>query len=178
MDWSTSLVVVCLFLVGLVWYSQQKFQHKMLCRFVMPHNVEIEKWVPIFSRYVVLKTKRGTERYVIDARYIVMRLYEGGVNKLFPVMVPTLEYNWTSENPIDRTTGEPSSWKTPDIAGAAWQGSQFAAFTKAIAAQVAKKGLAGMLPYILIAGVVILAAIFLYSQIQGLSGEIQSLKVR
>jgi hypothetical protein len=168
-------MVVCLFLVALVWFSQKKFENKMLCRFVLPHNVEIEKWVPIHSRYVVLKTKRGVERYVIDARYIVMRLYQGGVNKIFPVMVPTLEYNWTSENPIDRSTGEPSSWRTPDIAGAAWQGSQFSAFTKAISAQVAKKGLAGMLPYIIIAGVVILVGIFLYSQISGLSAQVDAL---
>ena len=138
-DLQMILLAMLAVLIGGVLWSQSKFKNKMLCYFIRPNRQRIKKWVPIHSKHVRFdRGKYGTELYIIDPNCIALEWYDGGINKLFPVLVPTLEFKWDTPNPQDPTTFE-STWHTPEARDAAWEEHEHVAFARATAQQAGKK---------------------------------------
>lgn len=156
-NWGLSLFVIAAFVL-FIWYrAQTRFRDKMLCQFIRPNKQRIEKWVPLDSKYVVFDRGRyGTGRYRCDPECITMLWYARGINILFPTLVPTLEFKWDTENPLDPRTFQ-STWLTPEARHAGWEEHQHVAFARASAAQagVKKSILEKFLPLITIGGILI-----------------------
>ena len=138
-NWVISILVIVVFFVVMFYQSQQKFKNKMLCTFVRPNKQKIEQWVPLDSRYVVFDRGRyGIGRYTVNPHHIIMEWYNRGLNKFFPVLIPTLEFRWNSPNPVDQTTGE-VTWLTPEAQHAGWEEHQHVAFAKGTQVATGKK---------------------------------------
>lgn len=135
-----SIIIIMAF-VGVFFYvSQQKFKDKILCTFIRPNRQKIEKWVPLQEKHVVFDRGRyGVEQYRVDPECITMMWFTRGFNKFFPVLIPTLDFKWDTENPLDPKTFT-NTWRTPEALHAAWQSHQHVSFAKGTAAAVGKKG--------------------------------------
>lgn len=137
-DISLIAVLVLGGIVVLLIYSQTKFKNKMLCYFIRPNKTRIKKWVPLYSKYVVFdRGRHGISHYDIDPNCIALEWFDSGINKLSPVLIPTLEFKWDTPNPLNPTTFQ-STWHTPEARHAAWEEHQHVAFAKA-ASPVIKK---------------------------------------
>ena len=134
MDSSLMLAIVMGGFIAMIYYNQQKYKNKMLCFFRRPNNLLIKKWVTIDSRWVIFEK----ERYIIDPNCIAMHWFDEGLSKLWPVLVPTLEFRWDTPYPIDPKTFT-VTWQTPGAVDASFQSSQHVAFSKGAASQSGKK---------------------------------------
>jgi len=170
-NWSISIAVVAVFVLLIFYMSQQKLKNKMLCTFIRPNRQKIEKWVPLQSKYVVFDRGRyGIGHYECDPMCITMLWYDRGFNKLFPMLIPTLEFKWDTPNPLNPATFE-STWHSPEARQAAWEEHQHTAFARAAAAQAGKKGLfGGMGSWLLPVIAIILIAAVLFIVYKGLGG--------
>jgi len=131
------LITAAVFVVSVVW-NQQKFKNQMHCTFIRPNRQKIEKWVPVYSNYVVFDRGRyGIGRYMVDPSRIIMQWYDRGLSKMFPVLIPTLEYKWDSMYPLDPSTFT-TTWQSPELVQANFQSNQQVAFAKG--AQVQASG--------------------------------------
>lgn len=136
---SVSLVIILAFLFFIFYYSQTKFKNKMLCTFIRPNRTKIEKWVPLYSKYVIFdRGKYGIGHYDCNPNCIILMWYARGFNRFFPILVPTLEFKWDTQNPLNPKTFE-STWASPEQRNAAWEEHQHIAFAKAAAAQAGRK---------------------------------------
>lgn len=166
--WAMTVVVVVAFIFAAFYYSQTKFKNKMLCYFIRPNRVRIKKWVPLYSKYVVFdRGKYGKGHYICDPDCITLEEYTGGVNKFFPVWIPTLEFKWDTPNPQNPKTFE-STWHTPEARHASWEEHQHIAFSKGIGMQIGKKS--RFPEWFLPAITIVLILAVLYLTMQGLSG--------
>ena len=119
-----------MFIVAIV-AGQQKFKNKMLCTFRRPNKQKIERWVPLYSKYIIFdRGKYGTGRYSCNPKCITLEWYDRGINKLFPVLIPTLDFVWWSEEPLNPETFE-IDHRSPEASHAALQEDNFLSFTKA-----------------------------------------------
>jgi hypothetical protein len=176
-DYTTSIIIVLLFLLGIFWYSQTKFKNKMLCYFLRPNKQRVKKWVPLYSRHVVFdRGKYGIQQYRVNPKCIVLEWWTGGINKFFPTLVPTLDFRWDSPNPIDPETSV-SSWHTPEVEAAGYQGHGYTAFARAAMQQAGgKRDKLQWLITIAILGAIIIVAIVGFQYMGSLNeqlGQIQ-----
>lgn len=135
------LFVFVLFFAFAIIQSQTRFRDKMLCTFRRPNKVKIEKWVPMSyaGKYVTFDRGRyGIGQYYVNPKMISLQWYDRGINKLFPILVPTLDFRYNNDQPIDPETGL-NSWLTPEAQYATYQEHQHIAYAKGTAAQVGKK---------------------------------------
>lgn len=138
-DMSLMMVLVLGGLLIMFVYNQTKFKNKMLCSFIRPNKQRIEKWVPLHSKYVVFdRGKYGIGHYDVDPDCITLMWYDRGINRLFPSLIPYLEFKWDTPNPLNPNTFQ-STWHTPEARHAAWEEHQHIAFAKA-ASPAIKKG--------------------------------------
>jgi hypothetical protein len=173
-EYSNSIIIILLFLLAIFWYSQTKFKGKMLCYFLRPNKQRIKKWVPLYSRHIEFdRGKYGIERYRVIPKCIVLEWWTGGVNKLFPTLVPTLDFRWDTPNPKDPETGETYTWHTPEVEAAGYRGHGYVAFTRAAAQQAGAKRnkLSEMIPLIVL-GVLIIACYIGYQYLGSLSDQL------
>jgi len=172
--YANSIIIVLVFALGMFWYSQTKFKNKMLCYFLRPNKQRIKKWVPLYSRHVVFdRGKYGIQQYRVNPKCIVLEWWSGGVNKLFPTLVPTLDFRWDNPNPIDPETSQ-SSWHTPEVEAAGYQGHGYTAFARA-AMQQAGSGKRDKLMGILmlaILGALIIVAFVGYNYLGSLNEQL------
>lgn len=120
-------------------YSMQRFKNQMLCTFIRPNKQKIEKWVPLYSTYIIFdRGKYGIGQYNVDPNCITMMWYDRGIHKLFPTLVPTLEFKWDTPNPLNPNSFQ-STWSSPEVIRAAWQGHDYQKFAQGAAAQAGKK---------------------------------------
>jgi len=127
---TTMTLIVGVILV--VWViTQQKFKGKMLCYFIRPNRVRIKKFVPLTNKHVRFEKSKYVPAglYRCDPNCITMEWFSGGLNKIFPVFIPTLEFKWDTPNPLDPKTFE-STWHTPEARDAAWEEHQHVAFAR------------------------------------------------
>jgi hypothetical protein len=170
--YSNSIIIVLAFVLVIFLYSQLKFQNKMLCYFLRPNKQRIRKFVPLFSRHVVFdRGKYGVERYRVDPQCIVLEKYTGGVNKLFPTYVPTLDFEWWNPNPRDPTTGK-IQWHTPEVEAAGYNSQSYVGIARAMAQQSGGKRnkTQELLPLITL-GLLVIVAVILYSSIGNVSEQ-------
>ena len=141
MNTVSSSVIIIVFLFGIALYlSQQKLRNKMLCTFVRSNKTKIEAWVPIDSTQVVWdKGRSGYARYYINPDDIIMQWYARGINRFFPVLIPTLEFRWNSPFTVNQMTGE-TTWLTPEALNASWEEHQHKAYAQATQQATGKKG--------------------------------------
>jgi len=171
-QYAPSLVIVLLFILGIFLYSQLKFQNKMLCYFLRPNKQRIRKFVPLFSKHVIFdRGKYGIERYRVEPGCIILEKYTGGVNKLFPTYVPTLDFEWWNPNPRDPSTGI-IQWHTPEVEAAGYQSQSYVGLARAIAQQGGgrRNKLMELLPIITI-GLLVIVALVLYMSIGNISSQ-------
>ena len=129
-------------------HSQRKFRTKLLCIFHTQDGMTIRKWLPMDARHV--KFRRGSKgdvgRYIVNPKYFSNTLWDTGINMLFPILVPTIEFYWFNPNPVDQRAVQrydpekdrilPAiGWHTPEVRNAAWQEHQYRAFAEATVAQ-------------------------------------------
>jgi len=156
------------FISSMLYISQQKFKNKMLCTFIRANRQKIEQWVPLFSKHVVFDGgKHGKEHYNIDPKCIVLMWYARGINKLWPVLIPTLEFKWDTPNPLDPKTFE-STWHSPEARQASWEEHEHISFARAtaIAAGKASRIPAWLFPLV----VIVLLLVILYITQTAISG--------
>lgn len=171
-QYAPSIIIVLLFTLGIFLYSQLKFQNKMLCYFLRPNKQRIKKFVPLYSRHVVFdRGKYGIERYRVEPGCIILERYTGGVNKLFPTYIPTLDFEWWNPNPRDPSTGK-IQWHTPEVEAAGYNSQAYVGLARAMAAQGGGKRnkLLEMLPLITL-GLLVLLGLILYTSIGGVSEQ-------
>jgi hypothetical protein len=174
LDTNTMLMVtMAVFIVAIV-YNQQKFKNMMLCTFIRSNRTKIEKWVPMDAKAVLFKDKYGTGRYTVVPERVVMQWYDRGLNKMFPIFIPTLEFKWDSEYPIDPNTFT-NTWRSPELVNAAWQEHSQMAFSKGAAAQggAKKKYPEWLFPMITIGAVLVIG--YLVWQMSGQVSMLQRL---
>jgi hypothetical protein len=135
MNWGVSLFIIAIFIVFVFFISQTKFKNKMLCRFRRPNHQLIERWVPLYVKYVVFDNgKYGVGQYFVDPRCIQMQWYDRGFNKLFPSLTPTMDFRYDTPYPLNPETFE-TTWQTPEVVRAAWQEHNAQEFAKGAASQ-------------------------------------------
>lgn len=165
---AVSALVVIGFLIAIFYQSQQKFKNKLLCSFIRPNRQRIEAWVPLYSKYVVFdRGKYGIGHYEVDPNCITMMWFTRGLNKFFPVLIPTLEFKWDTPNPLDPKTFE-STWHTPEARQAGWEEHQHIAFAKSTAIAAGRRS--RFPEWLFPAVVIILLLAALYLSQSGMSG--------
>lgn len=172
-----SIIVVLLFTLAIFVYAQSKFKNKMLCYFLRPNKQRIKKFVPIYSNYVVFDRGRyGIGRYNVDPNCIVHEWYTQGVNKFFPVLIPTLDFEWWSPNPRDPSTGQ-ITWRTPEVEAAAYNGQSYVGMARAMAQQSGTKRnkIAELLPLVIL-GVLIIGGFLIYQYLGSLNEQLGALQ--
>ena len=74
MNWGVSLFVIAVFILFVWSLSQTRFKNKMLCRFRRPNHMLIERWVPLYVKYVVFdEGKYGIGQYVVIGILVLAR---------------------------------------------------------------------------------------------------------
>lgn len=135
MNWGTSLFIIAIFILFVWSLSQARFKNKMLCRFRRPNHQLIEKWVPMYVKYVVFDSgKYGVGQYTVDPRCIQNMWYDRGINKFFPALIPTLDFRYDTPYPLNPESFE-TTWQTPEVVRAAWQEHNAQEFAKGAASQ-------------------------------------------
>lgn len=170
MDTQMMLVFVLGMALFLVFYNQQKFKNKMLCFFRQPNGLLIKKFVPINAQWVVF----NNQRYLVDPNCIALHWYDEGLNKLQPILIPTMEFRWDTIyplNPRDFTV----TWQSPTAVQAVFQSNQQTAFSKGAASQSGgkKRFPEWFFPAITI-GAVLIVGYLVYSM-QGQIGYLEAL---
>ena len=176
-SYTNSVIIILLLVLAVFWYSQTKYKNKMLCYFLRPNKQRIKKWVPLYSRHVIFdRGKYGVSQYRVNPKCIVLEWWAGGVNRLFPTLVPTLDFRWDNPNPIDPETSQ-SSWHTPEVEAAGYQGHGYTAFAKAAMQQAGGKRnkLMEMIPLIVL-GVVVIMAIVGYQYLGSLNEQLGAIQ--
>lgn len=173
-----SLGVIFLFLLFTFYHSQNKFQNKMLCSFIRPNLQEIEKWVPLKATSLIFdQGKYGIARYRCDPHCIRMIVYKRGIiNKLFPTLVPKLEFKWDTPNPLNPRTFQ-STWHTPEVEEMGSGAREFEAFAKGVAQQAGEgKKLAPWFWNVVIIALILILAYMMYTSFQGLDMRLFNLE--
>ena len=135
MNWGMSLFVIAVFILFIWSLSQTRFKNKMLCRFRRPNHQLIEKWVPLEAKYVIFDNKKsGVGQYTIDPRCIQNMWYDRGINKLFPTLIPTMDFRFDTPYPLNPESFE-VTWQTPEVLRAAWQEHNAQEFAKGVGSQ-------------------------------------------
>lgn len=153
--------------------GQQKFKNKMLCTFHRPNKQKIERWVPLYTKYVVFdRGKYGIGRYNCNPKCIELQWYDRGINKFFPVLIPTLEFTWFCEEPYDPEKFE-ISHRSPEASHAARQEDNFMSFTKAAGKA---SGTKSRFPEWLFPAITIGAIVVIGYLVYSMSGQIAALE--
>lgn len=176
MNIQLSLTIIVAFIFIIFYISQTKFKNKMLCYFIRPNKQKIEKWVPLYAKYIVFDNgKYGIGHYDVDPNCITLQLYNRGFNRFFPTFVPTLEFKWDTPNPLDPTTFQ-STWASPEQRNAAWNEHNHIEFSKGVAAQGGEKK--GRFPSwfwpIVTIVIVIAVAFIMFQMMNGIIGQVNS----
>ncbi len=177
-----SIIVVLAFALLVFWYSQRKFKNKMYCTFHRANKTIIKTFVPMTSRNVKFSSAKGEDGlYSIQPSCIEHLWYNSGVNKVFPVLIPHLEFYWYCPYPVDPQTGQ-VSWLTPEARAAAWDEHQHIAYAKAsVAMGGTKKKLFDVLIPLITIGLIIIVGYLTYQNsvaIQNLMKSILDLMVQ
>jgi|WetSurMetagenome_2_1015567.scaffolds.fasta_scaffold131594_2 hypothetical protein len=173
MNWQASAIVIIAFVIILFFQSQKRFKNKMLCVFHRPNQTKVEKWVPMTARHVIFDQGRyGIGMYHVDQECIELQWYDRGINKLFPTLIPTLEFWWDMEEPLNPKTRQ-RSWRTPEALNAAWQEHTHEAYARASATMSGMKQnkMFTVIVPLLIIGILIIGMFILYSKIGSLNAQ-------
>lgn len=179
MNWNLSILIILAFTIVIFLVTQNRFKNKILCTFHRPNNTKIERWVPMTARAVIFDNgKYGIGQYEIDSECIELHWYERGFNKIFPTLVPTLEFNWDTPNPLNFKKGGQSSWHTPEVRYYAWQEHSHNAYAKSTASVsgIKQNKLFTVVIPLIIIGILVIGIFFLYTNIQTINGNLQFLQ--
>ena len=175
--YANSIIIVLAFLLVIFWHSQTKFKNKTLCTFLRPNGQRVKKWVPTYTNYVIFdRGKYGIQRYKLDPECRVEEWYDGGINKFFPTRVFMFDFRWDSPNPINPKTSQ-SSWHSPEVEAAAYQGQSYVGLSKAMAAQAGgrRNKMMELIPLIVL-GLVIIIGFVVYTGMENLSTQISAMQ--
>ena len=131
----------------------------------------------MYATHVVFdRGKYGVERYRINPQCVIMEYYTGGVNRLFPTLIPTYDFEWWNPNPRDPTTGK-ISWHTPEVEQAAYQGQSYTGLARAMNQQagIKKNKIMELVPLIVL-GVVIIIGFVVYTGMAGLQVQLAGMQ--
>ena len=177
-QYSSSIIIILFFLLIIFWYSQTKFKNKMLCYFLRPNKQRIKKWVPLYSKHIIFdRGKYGIERYRVEPKSIITEWYTGGVNRLFPTLIPTLEFRWDDAIPRDPSAKGDVVVRDPEVEAAAYQGQSYVGLARAMNQQagIKRNKIQELIPLIIL-GVVIIIGFVVYTGMAGLQQQIGALQ--
>lgn len=182
LDSQITIIIMISIFVGVAWYTSNSAKKQILCVFHRANKTRVEKKISMNDKRVIFD---GGE-YHVNIKRIELVWYDKGFAALFPGFRPSLTYKWDSQQPIDPATYR-NTWDTPEARQAASSESAWKGFNTGMSATVGKKqsGIAQYLPWIAVAGVVIMG-FFVYQmngkmsilaeQNQNLGLSIQGLK--
>lgn len=172
------LPIIVVFLFVAFYTSQMKLRNKILCTFVRPNKTKIESWIPLYSQEVVFDNgKYGIARYQVVPRCITMTWYTREMNKLFPTLVPTMDFVWWSDMPLDPETGQPT-WATPEARQAGRQEDNIKSLARQVNQQTNKKSRfpEWFFPAIIGLAVIAIVCYFVYSTSSGIHKQLFDLQ--
>ena len=147
-------------------YSARKLRHKIHCRYTSNSKQDYEKDVDAKSSSVFFEGKK----FFIVSRCVKHKWFESGLQWLSPMFMPSIDFVWNSEFPVDPNTGEPVVL-SPEVAGIYREAESYQHYASGQQTEMAKgggaklSGISKYLPWIAIAGVVLVAVNF-YNQNQ------------
>lgn len=139
MDLGTLIAIFCVGLLGMVWYSTAKLKNKIHCTFRRVNKTKIERFVPMGNKTVRFdKTKEcPAGLYNINTECITMLWYDRGINKLFPILIPSLDFSYYSSDPLNPK--DFATWDTPEARQARRGEEAWAGFARGVAKQIGTK---------------------------------------
>ena len=167
MSSSTIYVVIVLLVVLYASFTTRKNRSKIRCRYTSRSKQTFTKTVDAKASSVFLDSKK----FYIVPRCVKHHWMDDGIQWLFPTFMPEMDFVWNSEFPVDPNTGNPVVL-SPDVAGIYKEEESYRNYAGGQQTEMANKGggakLSGIskyLPWIAIAGVV-LVAVYFYNQNQ------------
>ena len=172
--WPIAVTIIMGAILLMFVYATNSIKGKLLVTFHRQNLTKVEKWCSIKQRHVHFgKGEGGKGYYQVNPEHIeLMQFNRGIVFKIFPQMVPSIEFGWDSPDSINPRRNQ-ESWHTPELRAAAWQEYSAQAFAKGTATQVGKKErFPNWFFPALSLGVIVIVLYFVYMQ----AGEISSIK--
>jgi len=148
-------------------YNARKLRRKIHCGYTSISKQDYEKDIDAKASSVFFEGKK----FFIVSRCIKHKWYDGGLQWFAPMFMPSIDFVWNSEFPVDPNTGEPVVL-TPEVAGIYREAESYQNYAGGQQTEMAKSGgnakLSGLskyLPWIAIAAVA-LVAVYFYTQNQ------------
>lgn len=135
LDMKTFFLLVFGALFFLAWWQNNSLSNRIHCIFRNKDRRDEEKQIPIKDNKV---TYKGGVYEVDPRRFTLFKYSRGIIGMLFPVMMPSLHFNWSSrvaENPDDFTY----TWDTPDARAIADSRADWKGMNSGIDTQTGKK---------------------------------------
>jgi TRAP-type C4-dicarboxylate transport system permease small subunit len=105
-----------------------------------------------------------------------MQWYDRGFNKMFPVLIPTLDFRWDTPFALDPRTFE-VTWMSPNALQAGWEEHNHVAFAKANAlVSGMKKNFLDMLLPILTVLILLIAVYLIWSGNNAINHNFQTMQ--
>ncbi len=176
-------MVFCLAFLGLHWWELQSKRDKIYCTLRRNNKTKIHKWAKIEDEHVIMV---GLQFNIVE-RFIVLDWFRGGFTGwLFPMRVPTLDYDESNEDPFNPDDMADTHVISPRVRKQINNRDRMGAFAAGIAAQSGKKkgGIVDFLPWIAILGVALVAFMWyndhnanqaLFNQVQQIQATLKSL---
>lgn len=168
------VVLLAMLAMGMAYYSQASLRNKIFCTFRRPNKTKIEKFVSLRSKFVIF----DGGKYIVNPKRVTLMWYNRGINAFFPTWVPSLDYRWDTDQPLDPETFE-ATWETPEARQSMGQEENIKALDRAVAAQTGKKQsrFQEYLPWITL-GALIVVVYLVYQMSQNIAVLEQLIKVK
>ena len=168
------VVLLAVLVIGMAYYSQASLRNKIFCTFRRPNKTIIEKFVPLHSKFVIF----DGGKFIVDPTCISLRWHNRGINAFFPTWVPSLDYRWDSDRPLDPADFQ-TSWATPEARQALGQEENIKALDRAVQQVAGKKesSFQRLIPWITL-GALIIVLYLVYQMSNSIAVLEQLIKVK
>ncbi len=157
-------MMICVAVVAINWYSAREKRDKIYCTFRRRNKQKIAKWVSMKDTHVVFDHMQ----FNVVSRCVTFQYFTGGLfGWLNPMFVATLDYDASNEDPFNPDDLSESRIITPRVRKTINNEDRMAAFARGVNIQAGKKkgGIADLLPWIAVLGLVIVG-FFVYQDHQ------------
>jgi len=178
------IAVLAVAVLVMNWFTARDKRDKILCTFRSASRQKQTKWAKIDDIYV----RFNHMRFVIIEKCLTYQWYTGGLfGWLNPMRVPTLDYDESSEYPLNPDNLEDTHVITPRTRDLINNRERYGAFAQGINKEVGKKGMGGLtsfIPWIALLAVVVIGFMFyqdhqsnvaLFNQVQQIQATLKSL---
>lgn len=168
MSVETLLLLMVVMVVGYFILSLYKIQGRIWCTFRRPDKTKFERWVKETAKKVRVEGKE----YNINPKYIQLLRWRRGIFQFFPILVPSLDFTWTSPNPQDPEDFQ-VTWDTPEARDARRGEESWVGFSRGVQRQLATKA---RFPDWLFPAIIVGAILIVGYLVYQLSGQVSYLQ--